>query len=240
MKKVNNMWFFKLLSVVLVAAVMVGESLPATSAKPMFSLPATPAPFYLGGISVFDTYLSVSFGWYDNSDNESGFRIQEKQGIGGTYSQVASPSANMNNYGGITIPRDGSTYYFRIKAYNGDGESAASNEVGIDTDTAEEVPPPLPNTPSAFQLSGVTVLSTTYSLAFTWTDNSSDETGFHIEKKQGVDGTYFLVATPSANSNNYGGITVPKDGNTYYFRIKAFNANGESAPSDYASFTATP
>lgn len=240
MKKGNKIWFFKLLLVVLAAALTVGHPLPATSANPMFSLPATPAPFYLSGMGVYDTYLTLGFAWYDNSDNESGFRIQEKQGIGGTYSQVALPSANTDNYGGITIPRDGNTYYFRIKAYNGDGDSAASNEVGIDTDTAEQVPPPVPNTPIAFELSGVTVLSTTYSLAFTWTDNSSDETGFHIEKKQGVDGTYFLVATPSANSDNYGGITVPKDGNTYYFRIKAFNANGESAPSSYASFTATP
>jgi hypothetical protein len=212
----------------------------ASSPVPVFTVPNTPAAFQLGGLTVVGDQIALGFYWTDSSSDETAFRIEQKQGVGGTYSVVATPSANTDNLGGIYIPRDGSTYLFRIKAYNGSGESAPSNEVAIDTDLAEQVPPPMPNTPSAFGIGGYTVLSTQYSLGFSWTDTSSDETGFRVEQKQGSGGTYFVVATVGANSTGVGGILLPKNGNTYYFRVKSYNANGESAPSNEVSFTATP
>jgi hypothetical protein len=205
----------------------------------MFSVPDAPYGFTMGGMAVFDTYLSIGVSWIDNSNNESGFHIERKQGVSGTYSLVATASANTTNLGGITMPRDGNTYLFRIKAYNADGESASSNEIAIDTDTGEQVPPPMPNAPSGLGYS-YSVFSTYLSIGFSWVDNSNDETGFRIEKKQGVNGTYSVVATASANVTSYGGITIPRDGNTYYFRVKAYNANGESSSSNEVSIYAQP
>jgi large repetitive protein len=233
-----------IISLMISALIALPMGLPgvtsASNAMPVFTVPNTPIALQLGGMGVYEDQLALGFYWVDNSSDETGFRIEKKQGVGGTYSVVATVGANTDNLGGIYIPRDGSTYLFRVKAYNGSGESLPTNEVAIDTDLAEQVPPPMPNTPSAFNIGGVSVTSTQYALSFYWTDTSSDEVGFRLEQKQGSGGTYFVVATVGANTNNVGGILLPKNGSTYYFRVKSYNANGESASSNEVSFTATP
>jgi hypothetical protein len=202
--------------------------------------PATPGPFFLGGMAVTDSEMYLGFQWYDNNNDESGFRLEEKQGIDGTYWVVFTLGASSTNVGGIAVPRDGNSYLFRLVAFNAAGESSPSNEVEIDTDLGAQVPPPLPNTPAGFQIVGEAVTATQISLGFQWVDESSDETGFRIEERQGAGGTYFVVATTQANVTSLGGITIPRDGRTYYFRVKSFNANGESDPSNEVSIVATP
>jgi titin len=229
---------FKPLFLIVVALALLISPLPAYDAA-AFSPPNTPGPFCLGGMAVFEDQLYVGFTWVDNSDNETGFRIEQKQGVEGTYSVILTVGANFTSMGGINVPRDGSTYLFRIKAFNASGESAPSNEVAIDTDIPAQVPPPMPNTPIAFQIGGIAAFPTYLALGFTWVDNSQDETGFRIEQKQGS-GAFFVVATVPANQTNVGGIIIPRDGQTYFFRIKAFNANGESAPSNTVSIVASP
>jgi hypothetical protein len=233
-----------IISLMISALITLPMGLPgvtsASNAMPVFTVPNTPIALQVGGLSVIGDQIALNLTWTDNSSDETGFRVEQKQGVGGTYSVVATVGANVTSVGGIYIPRDGSTYLFRVKAYNGSGESLPTNEVAIDTDLAEQVPPPMPNAPSSLAISGVASLSTQYSLGFTWADNSSDEVGFRLEQKQGSGGTYFVVATVGANSTGVGGILLPKNGSTYYFRVKSYNANGESTASNEVSFTATP
>ena len=64
-------------------------------------------------------------------------------------------------------------------------------------------------------------------LDLTWQDNSSDESGFKIERS--LDGVSFSqIATTAANVTRYSnkGLIASK---TYYYRIRAFNASGDSA-----------
>ena len=58
--------------------------LATTRAKPVFSVPNAPSGLWLGGMAAFDTYLALGFSWTDNSDNETGFRIEQKQGVNGS------------------------------------------------------------------------------------------------------------------------------------------------------------
>lgn len=70
-------------------------------------------------------------------------------------------------------------------------------------------------------------------IRLSWTDNSSLEQGFRIERKTGADGSYNLIATTAADSTSY------KDpiskGVIYYYRISAYNEKGESSFSDEAN-----
>jgi len=68
-------------------------------------------------------------------------------------------------------------------------------------------------------------------LNLTWADNSINEDGFKIERKQGQAGTFSQVATAGANVSSYtdSGLT---DGTTYCYRLRAFNAAGDSANSN--------
>jgi len=54
-----------------------------------------------------------------------------------------------------------------------------------------------------------------------WTDNSSDETGFKVER----DGT--LIATTAADATSYSDSGLPC-GTTYSYSVKAFNVSGDS------------
>ncbi|MCX6174920.1 MAG: T9SS type A sorting domain-containing protein [Ignavibacteriales bacterium] len=68
----------------------------------------------------------------------------------------------------------------------------------------------------------------------TWTDNSTSETGYSIERKDGNASSannYSVVQTVTANSNSYTDQNVTA-GSTYTYRIRAVNNNAES---DYSS-----
>ena len=70
----------------------------------------------------------------------------------------------------------------------------------------------------------------------TWADNSSNETGFKIERKTGTNGTYTQIKTVSANVTSYSdtGLT---EGTTYYYRVIATNSAGDSAYTTSDSIT---
>ena len=65
--------------------------------------------------------------WQDMSTNETGFAIERKLGIAGTYGQIASVGANITSYQDITLV-SGSQYCYRVKAFNSTQSSAYSNE----------------------------------------------------------------------------------------------------------------
>jgi hypothetical protein len=69
----------------------------------------------------------------------------------------------------------------------------------------------------------------------TWTDNANNEDGFLIEES--TDGTHFTqIATVGRNTTSYSA-TALLPLTTYYFRVRAYNAAGDSAYSNTASAT---
>jgi Divergent InlB B-repeat domain len=69
----------------------------------------------------------LSLMWSDNSDNEDGFTIERKVGTSGTYSEIATTGPDVASYVDSTVT-NGSTYCYRVSAFNAVGESAYSNE----------------------------------------------------------------------------------------------------------------
>jgi hypothetical protein len=69
-----------------------------------------------------------------------------------------------------------------------------------------------------------------------WTDNSSNEDGFSIERKTGSGGSYFEIATTSANIATYSNTGLSAS-TAYFYRARAFNSDGYSVYSNEASST---
>ena len=70
-------------------------------------------------------------------------------------------------------------------------------------------------------------------IVLNWTDNSNNETGFKIERKSGT--TYWQIATVGANVTYYAAeCGQVKSGLTYCYRVRAYNASGDSAYSNEA------
>ena len=64
-------------------------------------------------------------------------------------------------------------------------------------------------------------------LTIAWDDMSTDEIGFKIERKDGEVGSYRNVATVGANVTQYTDKGLVS-GVTYYYRVSAYNATGNS------------
>jgi PKD repeat protein len=109
-----------------------------------------------------------------------------------------------------------------------------SNGASSTATSAIVVTPPPPAAPS-----GLTASMSGYLVQLTWQDNSSNETLFYIERCQGVGCTDFasFIATQSPNVTNYtdyGAIT----GQSYSYRVRAYNAGGYSPYSNIATIVA--
>ena len=79
-------------------------------------------------------------------------------------------------------------------------------------------------------LSGLVILqkrANAASFQLTWSDNSSNEGGFNIERKTGTAGSFSLIATVGAGTTSYINSNLG-DGTTYCYRLNAFNSTGAS------------
>jgi len=70
---------------------------------------------------------SLHLSWTDNAANESGFKIERKTGTVGTFALIASVAANVTSYNDTGLI-DGTTYCYRLFAFNGSENSLYSNE----------------------------------------------------------------------------------------------------------------
>ena len=192
-----------------------------TASATTFGAPA--APSNLTATAVSSTQINLS--WTDNSSDEDGFNIyRATDGVDfAFYTKVGKNVTTRSN----TNLTPGTTYYYRVLAYNGGGTSNYSN-------TASATTLSVPAAPS--NLTATAVSSKQVNLS--WTDNSSDETGFRIYRStNGV--SFSWVATAGANVTTYSNIGR-KASTTYYYRVTAQNANGNSDFSNTASATTLP
>ena len=83
------------------------------------------APSSLTATAISSSQIDLS--WTDNSNNETGFKIERKTGSGGTYAQIDTVSASATTYSNTGLSEE-TTYYYRVRAYNSSGNSAYSNE----------------------------------------------------------------------------------------------------------------
>lgn len=64
--------------------------------------------------------------WTDNSNNESGFKVERKTGTSGTFTQIAVLAANITSYIDNNLA-NATTYCYRLNAFNSAGNSAYSD-----------------------------------------------------------------------------------------------------------------
>jgi titin len=141
--------------------------------------------------------------------------LVNETGITNLYYDIAPGTLNWNTY-----------YYWRVNARNSYGTSSWSSYRYFKT----AVGPP-PNAPS--NLVATPISSSRINL--TWQDNSSDETGFKIERKTGS-GYYYQIATVGAGVTSYSSVYLSA-GTMYYYRVRAYKGTLNSDYCEEASAT---
>jgi titin len=285
--------------------------------------PPPNAPSDLTATTISSSQINLT--WQDNSSDETGFKIERKTGAG-SYAQIATVGAGVTSYSNTALTA-GTTYYYRVRAYNAAGNSDYSNEASPTTLPPPPAAPTLKSPVSAATVStrtprlewnassgatdyglqvattstfttlvvnatgimglfydilpGTLNWNTTYywrvnarnsygtsawasywyfktavgpppnapsdliatpisssQINLTWQDNSSDETGFKIERKTGA-GSYAQIATVGVGVQSYNNTGLSAN-TTYYYRVRAYNAAGNSGYSNEASAATLP
>lgn len=108
---------------------------------PLRSGVATPDdPSGLGATAVSSSQINLA--WTDNSADETGFKIERSLSSGSGYTQIYVAAAAAESYSATGLDA-GTTYYFRVRAYNAGGDSGYTAEAS-DTTDAEAPSGPTP------------------------------------------------------------------------------------------------
>jgi hypothetical protein len=186
---------------------------------------AIPAP---PGNLVADAESSsqITISWTDNSNNEEGFIIERSPNGNTGWVEIATVGAGITNFLNIDLTPS-TIYYYRVRAFNAGGNSGFTNTENATTPAYK----PIPAAPTNLYADAVS----SSEIYLSWTDNSDNEDGFTIERAgasmiwreiavAGIDTPYFLNV----------GLTASV---TYYYRVRAFNAGGNSGYSNTANAT---
>lgn len=162
----------------------------------------------------------IDLAWVDNTHGEFNQTIQRSLSSSSGFSTIATVAADVQAYSDTTGLSPGTTYYYRIKADDGPYSNKPSA-----TTTAFAAPSGL----TATMVSGTAI-------DLAWTDNTSTEDNFKVERSLDGSTGWTEIATPAANATTYSdtGLTP---GVTYYYRVRAYDAPTNSAYSNTANAT---
>jgi titin len=163
--------------------------------------------------------LRVTITWADVA-GETGYKLERRLDGTETWTQAGTTAANVTSYVDERVDA-GKTYVYRVRAFNDSGDSSYSNTDAVTL-------PAAPAVPAAPRLEVDLVAPRAARLAWT---NVANETGYRVQRR--VDGTdaWETIRTVGADVT-----TITNDGlepgKTYLYRVIAFNAAGNSPPSN--------
>jgi hypothetical protein len=164
-------------------------------------------------------HQSIDVTWHDNSTAEEGYEIQRAAVEAGPYSIVASLPVNAIKHRDSLLNTN-TTYWYRVRAKKDGG-------FGDFTDIASATPVyAAPNAPSA--TNAIPGYGTT---RISWTDNSSNEDGFRVERSLDGGSTWRTNQELSKNATGSHDYYAVSEQLTCY-RVIAHNSQGDSPASD--------
>ena len=187
--------------------------------------------------------LVLMLTWNDNSIAETSYVIQRMANGSGAWvdlGTIASPLDQANTTGARTYNdttvMPSVAYQYRVVAKNTVGYGAGFPTLTVQSisdplSVTPIIPPAVPNPPSNL----VSTLVFGPQVQLQWTDNSTTESGFTIERCTGAGCTNFAgIDGVGQDITNYTDTTVTPNA-TYRYRVYAFNATGNSLGSNIVS-----
>ncbi|MBI5148290.1 S-layer homology domain-containing protein [Candidatus Pacearchaeota archaeon] len=169
------------------------------------------------------TKTSITLQWNDNSNNEDGFKIYRSLSPSG-FTKIYAASKNIHSYtdSGLT---SGTTYYYKVLAYNDAGNSGFSNIVSAttltnnETNITENIAPIATNlilSPSNPKTTDNLVASYSYSDADNDTESGTEIRWYKNGILQTVYNNDLTISASVTTKNDVWYFTVqPKDGTTF-------------------------
>jgi bacillolysin len=164
----------------------------------------------------------VNLAWTNNSGGGTAFKIYRKAGAA-AFTLLTTTAAGATTYNDLAASGNTSTtpYSYYIKACHGSVCSAQ-------TKTAT-----LPYKPVSLKAT-----KGTGKINLSWTDKSSNETGFQVYRKDGA-AAWTLIKTTAANAVAYSDTAVTS-GHTYSYKVRAMFKSASPFAYGYSSYSNVP
>ena len=184
------------------------------------------APSGLTASSVSSSQINLS--WTDNSSNETGFEVKRATDSAFTQNVIWIGNIQGSSYSNTGLSAS-TTYYYKVRAEGTAQDSAYTATASATTNTSGDT---IPNAPSGL---GATVVASTQ-VNLSWTDNSSNETGFEVKRATDSAFTQNVVWIGNIQGSSYAN-TGLNPSTTYYYKVRAEGTAGKSAYSASVSVT---
>ncbi len=191
----------------------------AVTATTTDDLPLAPTTLTVDAVASSQVELSWTV---DPSSQQDGF-VVEQSTDGTNFTEVATTVGSDGTGATVTDLLPSTTYWFRVRAYNGMGDSGTTGAVEVETTAAP------PATPTGLAATA----ASTSQVNLTWTAGSADHNGFRVE--QSTDGVEFTEVATAWGTAFVVGNLAPNT--PYYFRVQAYNSAGTSEYSTAANAT---
>jgi WD40 repeat protein len=163
------------------------------------------SPSNLTATIISETQRTLS--WQDNSTSEIGFIIKRKLGKNGNYNIIGQVPANTTTFIDSSVIITDTAYSYAVCASFSNGKFSIEDTMSIDLEF------PAPDSLKINSLSSTSV-------KLIWSDNSSFEDGFIIERHERGAGYSQLVKVP-ANTTSFTDNTIDSS-KDYFYRVSAY------------------
>lgn len=164
------------------------------------------------------TSSSIEMTWNNTETTISEFLVYRSLTENGNYELIARLPRLTINYKDENL-ESGTQYFYKV--YTSYFGHISINSANLATETTGCKAP-----------SDLSVKSTSSNNAvLTWTDNSSNETGFAVERSLQANTGFEVITTTSVNATSYTDASLDSE-QTYYYRV---NATSSTEPSNYTS-----
>lgn len=209
--------------------VSASKTIYSTFSNTACATPVPAAPSSASAVTASETQIDIS--WQDNSSYETGFEIHRSYGETGQFGLLVTTGTNtVAHSDGSLLPAR--RYCYQIRARRVTGNSVFYSEFS-NTACATTLAPSSP--PAG--VSGVNAKPTdSHTIWVSWTDNATNEEGFRIYRSTDGGAGWTLAGAASVNQSIFEDSGRQSEQLVWY-RVMAFNAAGEAAPSNTASTT---
>jgi hypothetical protein len=187
-------------------------------------------------VSNTQTFPSIRFTGRLSSDQLDTMTVAESDLRAGTGSQTHS-SGRWGDYSMLAVdPSDGCTFWYTTEYYQASSASGWKTNIGSFKLANCGTTSSAPGAPSSL----VANAASSTRIDLSWSDNSTDESAFPIERCEGSGCTAFSpLATVNAGVTSFADTGLPAS-TTFRYRVFASNSNGASGASNEAQATTSP
>ena len=199
--------------------------------RPMMVALTPEAPSGLAA-TILNGNQGIRLNWTNNALAYTGSAVQRAADAAFTTNLINFPGVGVGvtTYTDATAARN-TTYYYRVLASNTVGSGVPGYPSATATSTPSNTAATLPAAPTNLRIA----TNGPNFVILAWTNNSTNNLGFYVERS--VNGGAFVrVATTNPNTTSYrdSGLVA---GNTYSYRVQAYNNGGVSVYSNTVSVT---